>query len=34
MADLCGIGGASYGNLAAGTYTPSVELPDLPLQFP
>jgi hypothetical protein len=33
-AQLCGLGGASYDNLLAGTYNPSVELPDLPPLFP
>jgi hypothetical protein len=28
-ADLCALGGAAYGSLAAGTYAPSVELPDV-----
>jgi prealbumin domain-containing protein len=29
QADVCDIGGAAYGSLDAGTYTPSVELPDV-----
>jgi len=33
-AQLCGLGGASYDNLLAGTYNPGVELPDLPPLFP
>lgn len=34
QAQLCGLGGASYGSLAAGTYTPNVELPDVAPLFP
>jgi hypothetical protein len=33
-ADVCGLAGANYGNLTAGTYNPSVELPDKPPLFP
>jgi peptidyl-tRNA hydrolase len=29
QSDLCHIGGAAYGSLDAGTYTPGVELPDV-----
>lgn len=31
---LCTLPGANYDNLATGTYTPSVELPDQPPNFP
>ena len=34
QATLCGLPGANYDNLQTGTYTPSVELPDLPPLFP
>lgn len=33
-ATVCGLAGANYDNLTRGTYTPSVELPDVPPLFP